>query len=148
MIETGKTVYVQYDESTDEYMLPLPEDMCGDLGWCTGDTLVWSMDDNGAIMLTKKDTPKEAKFYLVETVSQFRERYMIEANSEEEARAMIGDERVKEFSQQHIGETIFASREVSAGDVIPLCDKDNSYTRHWEADRKFECFVTMKKDYE
>lgn len=144
----SKTVYVQYDEVTGDYVLPLPEDMCADLGWTTGDTLVWNLNDDGTIMLTKKEPMKQSKFYLVETISQFRERYVIEADSEAEARDKIGDDRLKEFSQQHLGETIFASREIAPEDIVPLCDKDNEYTRHWEADRKVENFVTMKKDFE
>ena len=48
------TVTVDYDGATDEYVLPLPPDMCDELGWKTDDVLVWTLTETG-IILSKKE---------------------------------------------------------------------------------------------
>lgn len=46
------TAYVQQDG--DDLVLPLPDELLADLGWKEGDVLVWSVNDNGTVTLTKK----------------------------------------------------------------------------------------------
>ena len=35
------TVSVIYDEETDDYIVPLGNDVCDELGWQVGDTIKW-----------------------------------------------------------------------------------------------------------
>lgn len=78
----------------------------------------------------------EKKLYLVETVSMFRMRYVIEAREESHAHdefiMEIGKDSFKEFSQHHIDEVIVSSRELSAKDYLKLFDADNDYCKNWD----------------
>lgn len=82
----------------------------------------------------------EKKLYLVETVSMFRMRYVIEAREEEHATdefvMEIGKEDFHEFSQKHIDEVIVSTRELSAKDYLELFDKDNQYLKSWDIAEK------------
>lgn len=55
------TTTVQQDNNTQEYYIPLPQDMLEALGWCEGDTLVWSVttDESGAIAVLKRVDPSD-----------------------------------------------------------------------------------------
>lgn len=46
------TAYVQ--QEGDDLLLPLPDELLAELGWKQGDVLVWSVNDNGTVTLTKK----------------------------------------------------------------------------------------------
>lgn len=89
----------------------------------------------------------EKKLYLVETVSMFRMRYVIEANEESHAHdefiMEVGKDSFKEFSQHHIDEVIVSSRELSAIDYIELFDKDNDYCKSWPVSKKMEAINTI-----
>jgi hypothetical protein len=51
--------------------------------------------------------------YLVETINQFRNRYVIDCQSAEHADDTITCEEADEFSQLHLGETIVTTREIT-----------------------------------
>jgi hypothetical protein len=81
----------------------------------------------------------EKKLYLVETVSMFRMRYVIEARNESHALDEVTmnatgsyNENFQEFSQKHIDEVIVSSRELSATDYVEIFDKDNDYLKSWD----------------
>jgi hypothetical protein len=82
----------------------------------------------------------EKKLYLVETVSMFRMRYVIEAREEghatDEFVMKIGQEDFQEFSQHHMDEVIVSTRELSAKDYLELFDKDNDYLKSWDIAEK------------
>ena len=84
----------------------------------------------------------EKKLYLVEVMSTFRMRYVVEALEEEHALDEVVMEEhnteFKEFSQEHIGTHIFSSREISATDYMELFDKDNDYLAQWPVEKKIE----------
>lgn len=93
------------------------------------------------------------KKYLVETISQHRVRYIIEAKNEEHAldevtyKSEIYHESWKEFSQTHLGDVIFSSREVSDDEIVELFDKDNDYLANsFTKEDKINRFVN-KIDY-
>lgn len=136
------TATVDYDAKTDEYVIPLPEDLCAQQGWNTGDKFKWEITDNG-IILTKVE-PK--KYFLVEAVSMFRMRYVVEQPNAEYAMDTVVCQEAKEFSQEHIGEQITSSREVTEDEIIQLCDVDNHYVKSWTREQKLKTFVT-DKDY-
>ena len=94
----------------------------------------------------------EKKLYLVETVSMFRMRYVIEAreasHAEDEFVCEIGKESFKEFSQQHMDEVIVSTRELSATDYMELFDTDNDYLKSWDIKQKMSMINTIKYEDE
>ena len=81
-----------------------------------------------------------SKYVMVDTVSQFRMRYVVEVpddvenpsdpelypcTPEEYASDSVTCEDTREFSQEHIGETIVSTREVSLEEAITQWRKDN-----------------------
>lgn len=90
----------------------------------------------------------EKKLYLVETVSMFRMRYVVEAYEEghalDEVVMNIGQDDLKEFSQIHIDENIFSSRELSAKDFMELFEKDNGYLKDWDIAKKMSFINSIK----
>jgi len=82
----------------------------------------------------------EKKLYMVEVMSTFRMRYVVEAREEEHAldEVVMNEHRTefKEFSQEHVGTNIFSSREISATDYMELFNKDNEYLKVWPIDKK------------
>lgn len=95
----------------------------------------------------------ETKLVLVETVSQFRMRYVVEVpvgtftmNGEERDKAewaldTVVMEEAKEFSQHHLGETIVSHRELTQEEYLKLFDVDNDYLKDWDAEQK-KCYIT------
>ena len=87
--------------------------------------------------------------YIVETVSMFRMRYVVEAKEESHSYDEVIMERGKdtfnEFSQDHIDESIFSSREISKEEYLTLFDKDNEYMASWSEEKKLS-FIN-KIDY-
>jgi hypothetical protein len=54
----------------------------------------------------------------------------------------------KEFSQEHLGETIVSHRVVSRKEAMTLCDTDNEYASNWNDDMKVKAFYTSWEDIE
>jgi len=46
---------IEYDDLSDEYILPIPEELLDSLGWAEGDTLKWEYTDDDTISLTKNN---------------------------------------------------------------------------------------------
>jgi len=82
------------------------------------------------------------KLYLVETVSIFRMRYVVEAreaeHAEDEVVMRLTAEDFKEFSQKHVDECITTTRQLSAQDFLEEFDKDNDYLAKWPIEKKME----------
>ena len=93
----------------------------------------------------------DTKLYLIETVSMFRMRYVVEARSEEHAmdevtmHASGGENELREFSQHHIDEVISSGRELTQEQYMELFDKDNDYLKSWTDEQKLD-FIN-KIDY-
>lgn len=78
--------------------------------------------------------------YLVETISMFRMRYVVEALEETHACdevVMNNDGNLREFSQLHLDEIITSSREIDDAEYLRLFNLDNDYLKNWEDSRKF-----------
>jgi hypothetical protein len=102
-----------------------------------------------------------SKFVLVECISQFRQRYVIEVPDNHNdgevpcsaiqwAEDTVTMEEMKEFSQLWLGETIVSSREIAKEDIVPISDVDNDYTKGWTDEQKINAFVTQigyKRDW-
>lgn len=88
---------------------------------------------------------------LVETVSMFKIKYMVEVKDGDPPEWAMDDVvmgTAKEFSQQHLDETIFSHKLISEEEALELCDVDNEYFKSWSGDHKKEVFFTSLKDEE
>ena len=74
--------------------------------------------------------------YLVETVSMFRMRYVVEADEADHAADEVTMEAVEEFGQFHVAENIVGIREVTDEEIKSLFIEDHPYLEGQE-DRAF-----------
>lgn len=86
----------------------------------------------------------DTEFVMVECISTYRMRYMVEvpAGKTEWALDIVTMEEAVEFSQKHIGEHIISHRVVTEEYVLSTCDIDNDYAKSWSDEKKMEVFVT------
>ena len=147
------TITLVEDEDTGDLILPLPEGLLESQGWKTGDTLEWIDNKDGSWTMKKKE---ELQWVLVETVSQFRQRYMVQVpvgtdqfgnDKLDWALDTVTLEEAKEFSQKHLGETIISHRVVTEEEALALCDQDNEYTQVWNNDHKISAFFTKVEEH-
>ena len=143
------TIDVEEDERGQ--FITLPDEVIQETGWKEGDRLKWTDRGDGSWQMEKIET----QFVLVETVQTFRHRYVVEVpigmdNWGKDKKLWALDtvtmEEAKEFSQEHIDESIFSHRVLSYDEVIKLCDEDNEYCKDWPEEKKVEVFVTEWKD--
>lgn len=139
------TVTLEEDPATGDVILPFPEEMLTEVGWEEGDVLVWKDNQDGTFSITKKPS-EEKEWILVETVSQFRQRYMVEVPKGKADWALdtVTMNEAKEFSQEHLGETILSHRVISQADALALCDLDNEYGEEWTEKQKIQAFFTRE----
>lgn len=137
------TIKLEEDENGD-LILPLSDKLLKEVGWKEGDTLEWKDNKDGSFGLTKNNEGIETEWVLVEAISQFRERYVVEVpkGKSEYALDTVTMDEAKEFSQKHLGETIVSSRVISEKDALDLFDEDNDYLKDWDDDKKIECGFT------
>jgi len=97
----------------------------------------------------------EKKLYMVETVSIFRQRYVVEAREAEHAADEVVinttgtyNEEWQEFSQKHIDESIISVREISASEYLHEFDEDNDYLKTWPLTQKMRLINTVKYEDE
>lgn len=87
--------------------------------------------------------------YLVETVSMFRMRYVVDCKEATHATDTVvvdmGTDKLKEFSQEHLDEIITSVREISKEEYLRQFDEDNDYLKDWTEEQKLQ-FIT-KVDY-
>lgn len=79
--------------------------------------------------------------YLVETVSIFRMRYVVEADHPDHAADSVTMEEATEFSQHHVAENITSVREITDNEVVSLFFEDNQYMCGLPKTKAFE-YVT------
>lgn len=76
--------------------------------------------------------------YLVETVSMFRMRYVVDCEHPDHAADEVTMEEVEEFSQHHVAENITSVREVSDDEIGKLFIQDHPYLESWGPEKAFE----------
>ncbi len=77
--------------------------------------------------------------YLVETVSLYRIRYVVEANESTHAADEVAMNNVDdEFSQKHLDEIITSTREITDEEYLKLFEEDNDYLMSWDEASKFK----------
>lgn len=142
------TATVEEDENG-EPILVFPEGCLPD-DWVEGTTVEWVDQKDGTWLLRKKEMEQQTKYTLVECVSTFRMRYVVEVpvGTDDWAADTVVMNEAKEFSQEHIGEQIVSQRDLTREEVIKLCDIDNDYCKSWTEEQKINTFVTQRKDYE
>ena len=100
---------------------------------------------------------EETQLVLVECVSTFRQRYMVEVpvgtddyGNDKTLWALdtVTMQEAKEFSQEYLGEQIVSHRVVTYDEALSLCDKDNDYTVSWDTETKVKNFFTTLADQE
>lgn len=131
---------VQEDQFGEKF-IEFPPEAIADLGWKEGDTVEWVDNGDGSWSIKKK----EKVWVMVEAVSQFRMRYMVEVDAAHPEWAMdtVTMNEAKEFSQEHIGETIISHRVMeSTAAALVQCDLDNSYCSSWNDEQKIKAFFT------
>ena len=146
------TINLEEDPETGDLILPLNDDILEQTGWKTGDSIDWIDNKDGSWTMKKIET----QWVLVETVSMFRERYMVEVpvgvdrygkDKAEWALDTVTMGEAKEFSQEHLGQTIVSHHVVTEEEALALCDKDNDYVKKCNNDLKKENFFTSVGDY-
>jgi len=146
------TIALEEDKETGDLVLPLPEKLLESQGWKTGDTLEWIDNKDGSWTMKKKEN---LQWVLVETISQFRQRYMVQVpvgtdqygnNKADWALDTVTLEEAKEFSQKWLGETIISDRVVSLEEALELSDIDNDYCSGWSDETKIKNFFTKEDD--
>jgi bifunctional DNA-binding transcriptional regulator/antitoxin component of YhaV-PrlF toxin-antitoxin module len=144
------TLDVKQHEDGD-FFIEFPDEVLEGAGWRTGDRIEWIDNKDGSWTLKKRET----QLVLVECISQFRQRYVVEVpigvddfgnDKANWALDTVTMEEAQEFSQEHLGETIVSHRVVTPEEVLKLCDKDNSYCSSWTDEHKMDTFVTKWKE--
>jgi hypothetical protein len=141
------TLPVKYNEKTDEYYIEFNDEILAASGFRIGDNINWNPQDDGSYILEKSE---KKEWVLVECISQFRERYMVEvpAGKTEWALDTVTMEEAKEFSQKFLGETIVSHRVVTEEEALRLCDIDNEYFKERGAENKIHTFFTQQEEYD
>ena len=152
MANKSWTINLEEDPETGDLILPLNDDILEQTGWKTGDSIDWTDNKDGSWTMKKIET----QWVLVETISTFRERYMVEVpvgtdqygkDKADWALDTVTLEEAKEFSQQHLGETIVSHRVVTKEEALAMCDKDNDYARVWNDELKIKTFFTTMEEH-
>ena len=129
------TLDVKEAPDGDKY-IEFNDEILAETGWKEGDVIEWIDQGDGSFKMVKQET----EFVMVECVSMFRMRYVVEAREAEHASdevvCQLGNTEFKEFSQHHIGTHIFSSREVDTREYLELFDKDNQYLKSWDIAEK------------
>jgi hypothetical protein len=131
-------VQLETDENGD-LILPLSDELCAEAGWKIGDTIEWIDNGDGSWTMRKKEMEKE--LVMVECISTFRMRYVVEVPKGKKEWAMdtVVCNEAEEFSQEHIGEQIVSHRVIDEAEYLRMFDEDNSYLSKWDNDLKFRC---------
>ena len=146
------TITLEEDPETGDLILPLNDDILEQTGWKTGDSIDWIDNKDGSWTMKKI----ESQWVLVEAISTFRQRYMVEVpvgidrhGKDKTLWALdtVTLEEAKEFSQEHLGETIVSHRVVTKEDALAMCDKDNDYAKVWNDELKMQNFFTTMAEH-
>ena len=130
---------IQSDNDGELFLQFTPE-MLAETGWKVDDTLIWTDNQDGTFSLTKQET----EWVLVDCISTFRTRYMVEVpkGKTEWALDTVVCDEAKEFSQEHLGEQIVSHRVVSKEEALTICDTDNDHYAVWNIAHKIKTFFT------
>lgn len=128
-------IQLETDENGD-LILPLSDELCAEAGWKIGDTIEWIDNGDGSWTMRKKEMEKE--LVLVECISTFRMRYVVEVPKGKKEWAMdtVAMNEAEELSQEHIGEQIVSHRVISEEEYLRVFNEDNAYLSSWDNEQK------------
>lgn len=128
-------VHLETDENGD-LILPLSDELCAEAGWKIGDTIEWIDNGDGSWTMRKKEMEKE--LVLVECISTFRMRYVVEVPKGKKEWAMdtVVCQEAEELSQEHLGEQIVSHRVIDEAEYLRVFNEDNDYLASWSDDQK------------
>lgn len=135
-------INVEKDENGD-FILPLGDEICKETGWEIGDTLDWKDLGDGSWSLSKVEKV-ETELVMVECVSTFRMRYVVEVpkGKKEWALDTVTMEEAEEFSQEHLGQQIVSHRVMDKEEYLRVFNEDNDYLKSWDDELKLSRFIT------
>jgi len=138
-------VTLEKDENG-ELILPLSDELMKELGWKIGDTIEWIDNKDGTWSMRKKEMEKE--LVLVECISTFRMRYVVEVpvGKKEWAMDTVVMNEAEEFSQEHLGEQIVSHRVIDEAEYLRVFDEDNDYLKSWDNEHKFKMITRVDDD--
>lgn len=143
---TTYTVTIEVDEEG-ELVLPILDNVLNDLGWKAGDIVSWEPNWDGSFTVTK--VPLKTEWVMVESVTSYRNRYLVEVPAGKAANAIeiVHLDEAKCFSRQHLREHIVSHHVITKEGAMDLCRKDNAHKSKW-SDAEFEkvYFTEMKDD--
>lgn len=136
-------ITLEKDENGD-LILPLGDELCAELGWKIGDTIKWIDNGDGSWTMKKLDT----ELVLVECISTFRMRYVVEvpAGKKEWAMDTVVCNEAEELSQEHLGEQIVSHRVISQEEYLRVFDEDNDYLKSWDDEKKLQFIKRWEGD--
>lgn len=85
------------------------------------------------------------KLVMVDCISQFRMRYCVEVEDNiDHALDHVtiyehDPEKLKEFSQLHLGCHIISHREIDKEEYLHMFDEENDYLKNWDEEQKLKC---------
>ena len=140
---------IKEDENGDQY-IEFSDELMKTVGWEIGDTLEWSENKDGSWSLLKTKETTETEWVMVECISTFRQRYMVQVPKEKSEWALdiVTMEEATEFSSVHLGEQIVSHRTISKEEALELCDIDNDYSAGWDEETKMKNFFTTWNEEE
>jgi len=89
------------------------------------------------------------KLVMVETLSQFRHRYVIEMPDDADnvwAVEQVLFDSPEEMSQTHLGELDFSHRVIDKEEYLRLFNEDNDYLKEWNEEQKLKFIVKYKEN--
>jgi hypothetical protein len=91
---------------------------------------------------------KETELVLVETISMFRMRYVVEVpvGKSEWALDTVTCQEAGEVSQKHLDEVISSHRVLTEDEYMKLFDIDNDYLKGFTPERKRDFITVINKD--
>jgi hypothetical protein len=120
---------VQLTEDHDgNLVLPLSDDMMSQLDWDIDTNLEWVNNKDGTFTISKAEP--ETELVLVDTVQQYRVRYIVKVPKGKHDWALdaVTCEEVTEFSQSYLGETIVTAWNMTQDELIGVGKTDNDWS--------------------
>jgi hypothetical protein len=131
------------EDENGELILPLNDEILNEVGWKTGDNLDWKDLGDGTWSISKVEKV-EKELVLVEAISTFRMRYVVEVpkGKKEWALDTVTCNDAEELSQEHIGEQIVSHRVIDKDEYLRIFHEDNEYLNSWDEEFKLSRFIT------
>jgi len=118
---------VQFD-GIDHYII-LPDEILKEANFKVGDQVNWIDNHDGSFTM---ENVEETEVVLVETIQQFRMRYLVNVpkGNADYALDSVTCNEMEEFSQEDLGETIVSHRVIGDAEILILFETDRPEWHH------------------